>query len=105
MLDARGVSSFALLRKALENGGDGIVCYAFDLLFLDGVDLRAADRWSSASSGSRRCCRAPSSFATVTISLAAAHDLVEHACRLGAEGLIAKRARPALPLRPQHQLG
>ncbi len=91
VLGPRGVSSFALLRKALENGGDGIVCYAFDLLFLDGVDLRQRplverkQRLAALLQGSE--------LIRYSDHLSGGgHDLLEHACRLGAEGLIAKRA-------------
>lgn len=91
VLGPRGASSFALLRKALENGGDGIVCYAFDLLFLDGRDLRdlpltqRKQQLAGLLAGSeliRYSDHIPGS----------GHDLVQHACRLGAEGLIAKRS-------------
>jgi bifunctional non-homologous end joining protein LigD len=38
-----GISSFASLQEALSNEETGdLVYYAFDLLFLDGVDLRAS---------------------------------------------------------------
>ncbi|TIL28947.1 MAG: ATP-dependent DNA ligase, partial [Mesorhizobium sp.] len=43
VLDARGISRFALLQDALAQGaGNKLHFYAFDLLYLDGWDLRKA---------------------------------------------------------------
>jgi bifunctional non-homologous end joining protein LigD len=43
-VDANGVSSFALLQQALSSGVDKrMLCYVFDLLYLDGWDLRPCD--------------------------------------------------------------
>jgi len=41
VIDAEGRTDFPALRTALSNGGGGIVYRAFDLLSLDGTDLRA----------------------------------------------------------------
>jgi DNA ligase D-like protein (predicted ligase) len=38
--DERGVADFHALRRAIGSGGQGIVFFAFDLLHLDGRDLR-----------------------------------------------------------------
>lgn len=91
VLGERGVSSFSLLRKALEKGGGGILCYAFDILFLDGADLRdlplveRKQRLAPLLPGSE-LIRYSDHLSGATA------ELIEHACRLGAEGLIAKRA-------------
>lgn len=43
VVDEQGVSDFQLLQHALSQGDHGrLLYYVFDLLFLDGVDLRAA---------------------------------------------------------------
>ncbi|TIU81231.1 MAG: hypothetical protein E5W01_20715, partial [Mesorhizobium sp.] len=43
VLDAKGISRFALLQDALAEGaGNKLHFYAFDLLHLDGWDLRKA---------------------------------------------------------------
>jgi bifunctional non-homologous end joining protein LigD len=43
VLDDKGISRFAALQDALSSGaGEQLVFYAFDLLYLDGWDLRAA---------------------------------------------------------------
>ncbi len=91
VVDENGVSSFARLRRALEGDGSGIVCYAFDLLFLDGTDLRARplrerkQELAVLLHGSR--------VIRYSDHVGGAGDeLLRHACGLGAEGLIAKRA-------------
>jgi ATP-dependent DNA ligase len=40
VLDAKGRPDFSALQAAIGEGGANIVAYAFDLLFLDGQDLR-----------------------------------------------------------------
>jgi bifunctional non-homologous end joining protein LigD len=90
VLDERGVSSFALLRRTLEEGGDGVVCYAFDLLFLDAEDLRELPlverkRRLEALLGEPGVLRYSEHVG------GRGKELLQHACRLGAEGLIAKR--------------
>ncbi len=91
VLGKGGSSDFAALRKALEGGGDGIVCYAFDLLFHDGADLRARPL----SERKRELARLLRGSDVIRYSdhvLGAGEALLRHACVLGAEGLIAKRA-------------
>jgi DNA ligase D-like protein (predicted ligase) len=39
--DAQGVADFHELRRAIESGGAGVLYYAFDLLHVDGCDLRS----------------------------------------------------------------
>src|SRR5215207_9220437 len=38
--DAKGISDFAALRAAIDRAPHRLVMFAFDLLFLDGADLR-----------------------------------------------------------------
>jgi bifunctional non-homologous end joining protein LigD len=40
VLDAKGRPDFSALQAAISEGGANIIAYAFDLLFLDGRDLR-----------------------------------------------------------------
>jgi bifunctional non-homologous end joining protein LigD len=91
VLGERGVSSFSLLRQALERGGGGILCYAFDLLSLDGTDLRDLPLVER----KRRLAavlQGPELMRYSDHLSGTASELLSHACRLGAEGLIAKRA-------------
>ena len=86
-----GVSSFTHLRAALDGDGRAIVCYAFDLLFLDGADLRSLPLLER----KRRLAALLQGSGTIRYSDHVAGDgarLLRHACDLGAEGLIAKRA-------------
>ncbi|EAR51244.1 hypothetical protein OG2516_14556 [Oceanicola granulosus HTCC2516] len=73
VLDAQGVSRFALLQEALSEGpGERLVFFAFDLLHLNGWDLtaaRLADRKTQlarllAGGRGRRCSTATTSRAT-----------------------------------------
>jgi bifunctional non-homologous end joining protein LigD len=99
--DRNGVPSFSALQEALSErrqAGAAILC-AFDLLYFDGYDLRAAtldDRKSAlasllGSSHDPHLC-----FSQHVIGNGQA--MIEHACRLGLEGIVSKR-RDA-PYRP-----
>jgi bifunctional non-homologous end joining protein LigD len=90
---AEGASSFAELQGALKGGRDDrFVLYTFDLLHLDGEDLSAlalAERKSRLAAlleGAAGQVRYAEHFET---NGAAMH---RHACRLGLEGIVAKRA-------------
>jgi bifunctional non-homologous end joining protein LigD len=93
-----GVSSFSALQRALTAGDTGsAVFYAFDLLYLDGEDIRALplterkalllQSLDDAGSGG------PIRFSEHLIDDGAA--MARHACRLGLEGVVAKRADSA----------
>jgi bifunctional non-homologous end joining protein LigD len=92
VLDAQGRSSFSALRSALGRGIDaGIIAFVFDLLWLDGVDLRERPLLErkaelvallSASADPLRYCE---HFAGEGSRVYAS------ACDLGAEGIISKR--------------
>jgi bifunctional non-homologous end joining protein LigD len=41
-LDEQGRSDFTVIKSTIGRGGRGLAFFAFDLLFLRGVDLRAA---------------------------------------------------------------
>jgi bifunctional non-homologous end joining protein LigD len=90
---AEGASSFAELQAALKGGRDErFVLYAFDLLHLDGEDLadlpltERKARLASLLDGAAGQVRYSEHFET---NGAAMH---RHACRLGLEGIVAKRA-------------
>jgi bifunctional non-homologous end joining protein LigD len=88
-----GLSSFAALQAALANGGErrGLFLYLFDLLYLDGWDLRPcrlADR-KSALAG-LDTWRGPLRYSD---HLAGETPRVRRqACAMGLEGIICKRA-------------
>lgn len=93
-----GVSSFSALQPALTSGEVGAaVFYAFDLLYLDGEDLRALPLierkdlllQSLDDAGPKSRVR----FSEHLVEDGAA--MARHACKLGLEGIIAKRADAA----------
>ena len=92
--DAGGISSFSALQEALSDWkpASEAILYAFDLIFLDGYDLRSAaleDRKALLAKllagGEDRALR----FSDHVIGSGAA--MLENACRLGLEGIVSKR--------------
>ncbi len=93
--DENGVSSFSLLQQDLKDGRtDRMTYYAFDLLHLNGVDLRklplderkaqlTALLGRESKSGQLRLSESIDESGPV---------LYKHACRLGLEGIISKRS-------------
>lgn len=98
--DEGGVSDFSALQAALSDGkAANAVFNAFDLLYLDGYDLRGAaldDR--KAALAALMDQRARPHHTGVRYSehmLSDSNAMMEHACRLGLEGIISKkRAAP-----------
>ena len=90
VLDARGASDFGALQRSLGRPGAGVVLYAFDLLYLNGHDLRSMpceDRRSLLSSvlGARSAIR-------MSEDVDADGDrFFKVACALQLEGIIGKR--------------
>jgi DNA ligase D-like protein (predicted ligase) len=91
--DRNGVSDFAALRAAIDGAPHRLVLFAFDLLFLDGRDLRdwaleqrrAKLRWLVKADP-----RSPLQFSGHYEGDGAA--LFMKACALGLEGIVSKRA-------------
>lgn len=91
--DERGISRFTLLQQALSDGpGHRLLFYAFDLLYLDGYDLRAVRL-------DRRKALLRDLLAGADPALqysdhveGEAGELFERAAELGLEGLVSKRA-------------
>jgi bifunctional non-homologous end joining protein LigD len=93
--DPNGVSSFSLLQQELTSGRqDRLVFYVFDLLHLDGVDLRKQTLLERKDALAALLKGAP---ANGTIRLSESIDetgsvLLKHACRMHLEGIISKRS-------------
>lgn len=94
--DEHGISSFSALQDALSGGGGnaarGAIFYAFDLLWLDGADLRdlPLDERKAKLAG----LVPPGGMGTLRFSEHVEGDggaMVRSACQLGLEGVIAKR--------------
>ncbi len=92
--DANGISSFSALQDALSNNqpATNAILFAFDLLYLDGYDLRSAtlDDRKNALSELLTSSQHPSlRFSDHVIGNGGA--MLENACRLGLEGIVSKR--------------
>jgi bifunctional non-homologous end joining protein LigD len=92
--DDQGVSSFSRLQQTLKEGGDGqLVYYAFDLLYLDGRDLRPAPLAARKEKLRGLISKLPKNS---PVRLSEHFDesgsvLLKHACRMHLEGIISKR--------------
>ena len=89
-----GTTSFQLLQNVLNNGRHGeLVFYAFDLLYLDGHDLRAVPllerKEALRALLGGRVDDGPVRFSDHVVGNGAVFH--QHACRMGLEGIIAKR--------------
>ncbi|WP_114948244.1 DNA ligase D [Microvirga calopogonii] len=93
--DEAGVSSFSALQQELKGGkGERFVYYVFDLLYLDGEDLRKATLADRKAALRLLFDDLPQGGA-IRFSEHLEEDgatLVRHACRMGLEGIISKRA-------------
>jgi bifunctional non-homologous end joining protein LigD len=93
VLQADGTTSFQALQNALDaNRQDDLVCFVFDLLYLDGWDLRRApllarkEALAGILDGSRGSVRLSDHVA------GGGEDFFRHACSFGLAGIISKRA-------------
>jgi bifunctional non-homologous end joining protein LigD len=88
-----GVSSFSLLQEALKAGADDTMTfYVFDLLYLDGSDLRSTPLEDRKDALAKLLKRVPKN-GPVRLSEsieAKGSELHANACRLGLEGIISK---------------
>ena len=93
--DPDGVSSFSLLQQELNSGRqDRLVFYAFDLLHLDGSDLRPLPLLRRKDALASLIKSAPENGA---IRFSESIDesgsvLLKHACRMHLEGIVSKRS-------------
>lgn len=90
VLDAKGASDFGALQRSVGRAGAGVILYAFDLLYLNGHDLR------SMSCEDRRSLLASIVGSGSRIRMSEEVDadgesFFRAACELKLEGIIAKR--------------
>jgi bifunctional non-homologous end joining protein LigD len=93
-LDAAGRSDFQRLQRALKSGREPLTYYAFDLLHLEGYDLRGAPQLERKRALAELLARAPGASG-VRLSEHTAGDgaaFLRAACGAGAEGVVSKRA-------------
>jgi len=91
--DADGLSSFSLLQEDLKTGRhDRMVFYTFDLMHLDGEDLKSsplvARKNALAKLIGRKQARGPLRLSESLTG--AGTTLLRHACKMGLEGIISK---------------
>jgi bifunctional non-homologous end joining protein LigD len=88
-----GRSDFAALEDDLGRGRSGrFVCYVFDLLYLDGFDLRRSTLLDRKGALYRLLKSAPSSRLVYSEHFAVEGAAIyAEACRLGVEGVVSKR--------------
>ena len=92
--DAHGVSSFSALQQTLKSGKDATMAYyAFDLMHLNGDDLRPLPLTHRKAALAKLIGK----NSTGPLHLSESIDepgplLIKHACKLGLEGIISKRA-------------
>jgi bifunctional non-homologous end joining protein LigD len=91
---ADGRASFQALQNAFDAGADSkIVYYVFDAPFLDGKDLRQLPlKTRKAKLKAKFTSATPSSSRFSSDLGGSAAEVLEHACKLKLEGLIAKQA-------------
>ncbi|WP_437282427.1 DNA ligase D [Sorangium sp. So ce375] len=98
-----GVTDFQALQNALGDGNGGragrLMYFAFDLLYLDGRDLRGCTQVTRKRALKALLAEAPEEGPLRYTEHVAEEGsaVVQHACRLGIEGVIAKR--PEAPYR------
>ena len=91
ILDRRGISRFESLQRAISAGGADVLLVAFDLLYLDGWDLRGA------ALRDRKALLRPLVAGAGMIRFGehfagAGEAFFREACDLGLEGVVSKRA-------------
>jgi bifunctional non-homologous end joining protein LigD len=88
-----GRSSFQALQNAFEHGRDTrIVYYVFDAPFLDGHDLRQLPLRERKRRVKEALADAPATIRFSDDLTGTAQEVLDHACKLGLEGLIGKQA-------------
>ncbi|MFD2647033.1 DNA ligase D [Devosia albogilva] len=94
--DARGISRFGLLQEALSEGaGSRLVFYAFDLLYLDGWDLRQVPLVKRKPLLAQLLSGSLGGRSPIQYSDHVEGDgtgLYEQAAQIGLEGIVSKRA-------------
>lgn len=90
--DAHGVSSFSMLQEDLKSGRHGrMVLYAFDLMHLNGADLKSLPLYARKAALAGLIRRGHGRHLRFSRSLRGHGPLLlKHACRMGLEGIISK---------------
>jgi len=92
VLDAHGRSKFQLLQSSLKDGDAPLTYYVFDILELDGRDLRAAPLRRRKEILRNVLQGAPEDIRYSEDVEGHGDRVLAHACRLGLEGIVSKQA-------------
>jgi bifunctional non-homologous end joining protein LigD len=91
----RGVSSFSLFQQDMKGARhDRLVYYVFDLLYLDGSDVRGSPLETRKEALAKLLAKLPKQ-GSIRLSQSLTEPgsaLIKHACKLGLEGIISKHA-------------
>ncbi len=87
----RGVPDFQALRRALGKRSSGLIYVAFDLIYLDGFDLREVPLIERKRTLERLLAAAPDVFVYLGYLDADGRTVYQRACALGLEGVVSKR--------------
>lgn len=92
--DDRGRTDFGALQKALSAGGEGVVYYLFDLLWLDGMDLRGEPLTQRKAGLQALLANVPAGGPLLYSDHQAGEGpaVFRKACEMGLEGIVSKRA-------------
>jgi bifunctional non-homologous end joining protein LigD len=92
VIGSNGVPDFQALRRELgKPRSSRLIYHAFDLLYLDGVDLRHAPLLERKQALKKLLDGAPKALTYVDYLETDGQRVFEHACKLGLEGVVAKR--------------
>ena len=94
-LDDRGISSFQRLQNALKNGSNPLTYFVFDLLELDGRDLRKEPLTRRKERLHKLLDKAPAGIRYSDHVVGGGEKVLAEACRRGLEGIVSKRATGA----------
>jgi bifunctional non-homologous end joining protein LigD len=100
---ADGTTDFSVLQNELKGSSDKIVLVAFDLLYLDGRDLRRLPVRQRKAALKKIVAGTDVQFSE-SFEIEGA-EMFAHACKLGMEGVVSKGRRLDLSERPQQRLG
>ncbi|HYC65103.1 MAG TPA: DNA ligase D [Reyranellaceae bacterium] len=92
VLGEGGRPDFQQLRRRLADPGAPVLYYVFDLLWLDGKDMRALPLVERKRRLKRLLAKPPPGMIYVDHLDVEGREVYEHGCRLGLEGIVSKKA-------------
>src|SRR5215208_7240567 len=87
-----GIPDFQALRRELDKGSGQVIYQAFDLLYLDGMDLRGAALLDRKHALQKLLAEAPPNIEYLGHFEEDGPTLYRHACALHLEGIVSKRS-------------